>query len=256
MTKHVLTRPALKTAEVALDRPREVLADAISENESAQRAADVASEAVELAQSRLRGAKSGHAVAVAALEDATAPPKTLDQKLKGAYSVDEQLDIVDEHNASLHREPLRADDLKRLRQAIADAADELAIATRGLEVAEAQAWPALSALNRAKDRRQAAIYQMVKPELSRLMREAQDLVERLGAARASLHYVAGNLLDPFAHGDDRRRAKSFLNRPAYPEELGLRSENDQTRRNGALAAWMQFAEAITKDATVPFPGSA
>ena len=234
MTKHVLTRPTLKTAEVALDGPRAELADAISEIESAQRAADVASEAVELAQSRLRAAKSGHAVAVAALEDATAPPKTLDQKLKGAYSVDEQLDIVDEHNASLHREPLRADDLKRLRQAIADAADELAIATRGLELAEARARPTLSALNRAKDRRQRAVYEVARPEVGRLMREAQDRVERLGAARTALKFVSWNLIDWTAHSDDRRRVESFFNREMFPEEGGLQTTNDLTRRTAVL----------------------
>jgi hypothetical protein len=251
LTKHVLTRPTLKTAEVALDGPRAELADAISEIESAQRAADVASEAVELAQSRLRAAKSGHAVAVAALEDATAPPKTLDQKLKGAYSVDEQLDIVDEHNASLIREPLRADDLKRLRQAIDAAADELVIATRWLEVAEARARPTLSALNRAKDRRQRAVYDVARPEVGRLMREAQDLVERLGAKRAELSYVANGLVEPL--GGDRRQAFYFLGRQFYPEESSMRSENDLTRRDFAVAAWMQFAESIAKDAATPFP---
>jgi hypothetical protein len=251
LTKHVLTRPALKTAEVALDGPRAELAVAIREIESAQRAADDASDAVELAQSRLRTAKSGHAVAVAALEEATSPPKTLDQKLKEACSVDEQWEIVDAHNASLRREALTAEDLKRLRQGVDAAADELAIATRGLEVAEARARPTLSALNRAKDRRQKAIHEVVRPEVGRLMGEVQDLVERLGAKRAELSFVANSLINP--QEDDRRQATYLLSREFFPEEGGLRSPNDLTRRNAALAALAEFAEAITKDAATPIP---
>jgi hypothetical protein len=65
-------------------------------------------------------------------------------------------------------------------------------------------------------------------------------------ARNVVAPIARNLVDGIAHGDDRRRAESFLNRPAYPEESGLWSENDQTRRNTVLAAWTQFAEAIAR----------
>ena len=86
------------------------------------------------------------------------------------------------------------------------------------------------------------------------MGDAQNLVEQLGAKRTELSYVAGNLIDGMiAHADDRRAADSFLNWHLWPEELGFRSENDLTRRDAALAAWTQFADAITKDAATPFP---
>ena len=241
MTKHI-------------DPARTELAAAIAEVTKADESAKKSQAEVDRAADHLRAMQLAHGRVTAALEEATAPPKTLEEKLKGAYSVDEQLDIVDEHNASLIREPLTAEDLKRLRQAAADAADALTIARRGLEVAEARASPMLSALNRAKNRRQRAVYEVSRPEVGRLMREAQALVEQLGAKRAELSYVANSLVNPLE--GDRREASFFLNQHLlWPEEGGLKSGNDLTRRDGALAAWTQFADAITRDATVPFPGS-
>jgi hypothetical protein len=246
MTKHV--------AKIVLDGARTELADAISEIESAERAADVASEAVELAQSSLRTAKSGHAVAVAALEEATSPPRTLDQKLKEACSVDEQLEIADAHDASLCREPLTAEDLKRLRQGVDAAADALTIARSGLEVAEARARPTVSALNRAKDRRQQAVYALVKPEVSRLVHEVQAATETLVAKRAALNFVSSALLDPY--GDEQRQASFCLIRLApFPEEQGLKTDSDLSKRDASIAAWQEFAAKIAEDAATPFPAS-
>jgi hypothetical protein len=63
-----------------------------------------------------------------------------------------------------------------------------------LDIVRDQARPATSALNRAKDRRQHAVYAVSQPEIPRMINEAQNLVERLGAARAARGFVAHNLV--------------------------------------------------------------
>jgi chromosome segregation ATPase len=244
-------RTSVKIVESKLDPAREALADAISEIESAQRAADVASEAVELAQSRLRTAKSEHGVAVAALEEATSPPRTLEEKLKDAYSVDEKLEIVDEHNASLLREPLAAEDLRRLRAAADAAADALTIARSGLEVAEARARPTVSALNRAIDRRQRAVYEVTRPEVGRLMDRCEALRVEMIACRAALGFVASSLVNPLEN--DRRQAYFYLGRGVLDEEMGLVTSADMSLRNETLKSWSKFSQEITVSADTPFP---
>jgi hypothetical protein len=109
-------------------------------------------------------------------------------------------------------------------------------------------------LSRAPDRRQKAVYAITRREVDQLLAEGQDLVERLGAKRAELRFVSWNLVDPLADGGAiRRQVESFLNREPYPEESGLRTQNDPTRRNAALAAWQRFATAVTTDAAAPVP---
>jgi hypothetical protein len=41
--------------------------------------------------------------------------------------------------------------------------------------------------------------------------------------------------------------------PAYPEEAGLKVDRDTSKRQAAIEAWQDFAEAITADAAAPFP---
>ena len=81
--------------------------------------------------------------------------------------------------------------------------------------------------------------------------ECQDILEQLGAKRAELSYVANSLVNPLE--GDRRQAFYFLGRQFFPEESGLRSENDLTRRNAAVTAWQEFAAKIAEDAAAPFP---
>ena len=251
MTKHVLTRPALKTAEVVLDGPREELRLAIAEVEAAEAASAQSQAEVDRASDHLRAMKLAHGRATAALEEATSPPKTLDQKLKEACSVDEQLEIADAHNASLCREPLTADDLKRLREGVAAAADALTIATRGLEVAEARASPTLSALNRAKLRRQRAIYEVARPEVARLMDRCEALRVEMIACRAALGFVASSLVNP--RENDRRQAYFYLGSGVLDEEMGLVTSADMSLRNETLKSWSKFSQEITVSADTPFP---
>jgi chromosome segregation ATPase len=241
-------KPNLK---VVADPARVELADAISEIKSAQRAADVASEAVELAQSRLRATMTTHARAVSALEEAQAPRKTLAEKLADARGDGERWAVVEEHEAEAARPAVELDDLKRLRAAADAADDNVVVARNALERSQDNARPTTSALTRAKDRRQNAVYEVVTPELARLTAEARDLIAQLSAKRAELRSAA-KLTNPF--GAEQRRAENFLGAAVvFPEEVGVSSDNDQARRLAALAGWAQFADRITREADAPFP---
>jgi hypothetical protein len=171
MTKHL--------TKLVLDGPREELRLAILEVTKAEENAKKSQAEVDRASDHLRAMKLVHARATSALEEATSPPRTLDQKLKEASSVDEKLEIVDAHNASLRMEPLTAEDLKRMRQGVDAAADALTIARNGLEVAEAKAHPAASVLSRARDRRTRAIHALVGPHIAMLMLDVQRKTEEL-----------------------------------------------------------------------------
>jgi hypothetical protein len=77
-------------------------------------------------------------------------------------------------------------------------------------------------------------------------------VQELVAARAALAFVSSNLVDGYS--EERRRASFALNdTPAYPEEVGLKVDRDTSKRQAALEAWQDFAEAITAEAAAPFP---
>jgi hypothetical protein len=246
-------RAPLKIVEPTLDGPREELRLAVLGVEAAEAPSAKMQALVSSAENHLRAMKLAHAHATSALEDARAVQRPLADRLADADSDDARFRIIEDHNASKGRPAITTDDLRRLRQAIEAADDEVVAAQSALDLAHAQARPAASALTRAKERRQHAVYEVSRPEIGRLMCEAQALVERLAAKRAELKYVAWNLLDPYSHGDDRRRAEFFLSRQAYPEESGLISENDPTRRNAAIAAWQEFATQIAADATTPCP---
>jgi hypothetical protein len=231
---------------------RAALAAAILEVAKAEAAAVKSDAAITKASLLLRQAEEDRASAATALEFARAPRRRMPVDQSG-MSQDELWELAEEVNVQDDRPAPSGDDLRKMRQALEAADDDVAAARPALDIVRDQARPATSALNRAKDARQRAVYAVSQPEISRLISEAQDLVERLGAVRAALGFVVRHLVDGLAHGDDRRRAESFLNRPAYPEESGLWSENDQTRRNAALAAWTQFAAKIAEDAATPFP---
>jgi hypothetical protein len=251
-----MTRPSLKVvADPTLDGPREELRLAILDVEQAEASTAKSRAASDRAADHLRAMELTHVRAEVALEEARAGQRPLAEQLAAACDDDDRFRIVAEHNASTGRPAITADDLRKLRQEVESAADEVVAARSAFDLAQDQARPTTSALSRARARRQRAIYEVSRPEIDRLLREAQDLTERLAATRGALKYVAWNLLDPYSHGDDQLRVESFLSRPPHPEESGLRSENDPTRRNAALAGWAQFAEAINKDANAPFPGS-
>jgi len=244
-------KPNLK---VVADPARAELADAIADFAQAQRTAGTTSEAADLARGRLRTAEHAHSVAKGALDEALVPPRRpLSEKLVGVVGgSDSYFKIMREHADEPERASITIEDLKRMRQGVADTEDALVIARNLVETAEAKARPARSALNRAKDRRTRAVQEVVRPEIGRLMREAQLATEQLIAIRAALNYVAdGKLTNEY--GNDRRQAYMFLTRLSFPSEQGLRTEDDLTKRDAAIAAWAQFAERITRESDVAFP---
>ena len=170
MTKHIL-RPALKTSEVAPER--EELRLAILEVEAADAASVKSQASVSSAEDRLRATTTARARSTSALEEARAPRRPLTEKLAAARGEEEKWAVIEEHEAEAGRPAVTPDDLKRLRAVVEAADDEVVSAQSALDLAHDQARPTTSALNRAKDHRQAAIYQVVKPEVSRLMRDVQ-----------------------------------------------------------------------------------
>jgi hypothetical protein len=247
-----VSRAVLKAVESPLDGPREELRLAIIEVEQAETAAKKAQAAVDLASAHDRAMESAHFTATSALETARAPRRTLAEKLAGVRGEEEQWDIIEEHKAEAGRPAITLDDLKRLRAAVDAAEDDVVVARNAVEVAEARATPTASALNRAKDRRTRAVQEVVRPEIGRLMREAQLATEQLIAARAALNYVANGPLTDW-YSNDRRQASIFLTRFSFPSEQGLRTEDDLTKRNAAIAQWQAFAQRIETDASAEFP---
>jgi hypothetical protein len=243
LTKHV------KIAALS-DGPRVELAEAISEVVGAAASAAKAEAAVAKAEAHLRAAKLAHSKAEDALGEATSPPRTLEQKLREVSSVDEKLEVVDEHNASLRRDPLTAEDLSKARATVRFAGDALTIAQRDLEVAESDARPAASVLRRARDRRTRAIHALVGPHIATLMLDVQRKTEELIAARASLNF-ARSLVDP--RSDEQRKATVALNRLSFPCEAGLNTDDDLAKRDAAVVTWSSFSEMIAQDANTPLP---
>ncbi len=248
-------KPNLKVADnTPLTPARQELGDAIGEVAAAQRTSDAANEAVELARGRLRTAEQAHSVAKGALDEALAPPRRpLSEKLAGVVGgSNSYFKIMREHADEPERKPVTIEDLKRMRQGVEATEDALVVARNLVERAEAQARPAASALNRAKDRRTRAIQEVVRPEVGRLMRDAQIVTEQLIAVRAALNFVAnGPLTDSYSN--DRRQASMFLTRFSFPSEQGLRTEDDLTKRDAAIARWQALAQRIETDASAELP---
>jgi hypothetical protein len=224
------------TSEMAVVDPREELAAAIKEHDAAEAAAAKAQAAIDRASLRLNAAEEAHELAVAALE--TARESQADR-------------LVDA--ASTDRSAPANDALRKARQAKETADDDVVAARTALDKLRDLAKGPAYALSRARDRRQKAVNAVARPEICRLLAEAQDLVERLGAKRAELRFTSWNLLDSVNDAATRRQVDFFLGREPYPEENGLLTKNDPTRRNAAIAAWQKFAADIVKDAAAPVP---
>jgi hypothetical protein len=245
-------KPNLKIVTPELTPAREELRDAIAAVEAAQKVADAAQQSVELAQLSMRAARLAHSKAEDSFSEVTRPPRSLQDKLREAFDVDDQMRIAEEHYNAPPRAPVTASDLAKLRAAVQSASDDLTAAESSLDAVRAQAAPTTSALNRARDRRQEAIYEVARPEIGRLMHEAQALTELLIAKRAELNFVAnGPLTGSFSN--DQRQASMFLTRFSFPSEQGLRTEDDLTKRNAAIAQWQAFAQRIETDASAEFP---
>ena len=230
-----MSRAVLKVVESPLDGAREDLRLAIMEVEQAEVVAAKGQAEVDKASAHLRAMKLAHGRAEDSLSEVTRPPRTLQDKLREAFDVDDQMRIAEEHYNAPPLAPVTASDLAKLRAAVQSTGDEVIAAQSALEMAQHRAGPAASVLNRAKDRRQRAVSEVVRPQVTRLVAECQGIIELLLAKRAELNLVSSSLVDSYA--DERRRAFNFLNcMLAFPRRGGLRTEDDLTKRNAALAA--------------------
>ena len=249
-----MSRALKVAAELTLTPAREELRFAILEVEAAEATAAKATAAVEVASDQMRIARLAYSKAEDAFSEVTSPPRSLQDKLREAFDVDDQMRIAEEHYNAPPRAPVTASALAKLRAAVESAGDDVTAAELFLDAVRAQAAPKTSALNRAKARRQQAIYEVVRPEVSRLTSEVEAATETLVAKRAALNFVSSELID--WSWDERRQAAFCLTRVApFPEEQGLRTDSDLSKRDAAIASWQGFAEAITQDARAQFPSS-
>jgi hypothetical protein len=213
-------RAPLKIVEPTLDGPREQLRLAILEVEAAEAASAKSQGAADSAADHLRAMKLAHSKAEDSLSEVTRPPRSLQDKLREAFDVDDQMRIADEHYNAPPRAPVTASDLAKLRAAVQSADDEVVAAQSALDLAQGRAGPAASALRRAQGRRREAVYEVTRPAIGRLMVEAQALTELLIAKRAELNFVAnGPLTDSYSN--DRRQASMFLTRLTFRVSRGF-----------------------------------
>ena len=246
-----MSRAVLKAVESPHDGAREDLQLAIIAVEQAEVVAAKGHAEVDKASAHLRAMKLAHGRAEDSLSEVTRPPRTLQDKLREAFDVDDQMRIAEEHYNAPPLAPVTANDLAKLRAAVQSAGDEVIAAQSALEMAQHRAGPAASVLNRAKDRRTRAVQEVVRPEVGRLMRAAQIAAEQLIAVRAELNFVSLSLINSYA--DERRQATLFLGRFSFPSEQGFRTEDDLTKCNAAIAQWQAFAQRIETDASAEFP---
>ena len=160
--KETKLRTSIKIVESKLDGPREELRRAIAEVAEAETASAQSQAEVDRAADHLRAMQLAHVRASSSLEDARTGQIPLADKLAAAHSDGERWQIVEEHEAVAGRPPLTADDLRKLRQAVEAAEDEVTAARSALDFAGEQARPHTSALNRAKLRREQAIYEVAR----------------------------------------------------------------------------------------------
>jgi hypothetical protein len=166
--------------------------------------------------------------------------------LVSAGSDEERWAMVEEYAP---RPTLTAEELRDARALVLDSEDRAVVARSELERLQASATSATAAANRANDRRREAINVVVRPEAIRLMGRVQELTKRLADARLSLRFIGANLADGYS--DERRQIDRMLAldlASLFPKEFGFRAEP-----SAAEAAWEQFAGAIARDASTPFP---
>jgi hypothetical protein len=239
----------LKIVEPSSHGPREELRLAIAAVEQAEAVDAKSRSAMAKALDHLRATEAAHAHAKATLEDARSVQRPLADRLAEAGSDDERFALVEEHNASIGRPAVTAEDLRKARILLLDAEDGVTAARSTLEQLRGPAVQATAMANRSRDRRKRAIYAVLGPEVPRLLQAAEQLAKELGEARLSLRYISGNLVD--SYGDERREIDRFLNRDIgqlFPEENGFKAEPSKS-----LAAWTAFSETIARDPDAPFP---
>jgi len=230
-------------------KARSVLTLSIRDADAAQRNAAKAREAVTAASTMLNEAERDLAAARGALEQARAPQRPLAERLAEAGSDDERQQLVDEHNAATARPAVTVDDLREARVLVLDAEDRVVVARSDLERLQSAATSATAAANRADDRRQKAINEVVRPECDRLMQAAERLTKEFAEVRLALRFIGANLADGYS--DERRQIQRMLDRDLaslFPEEFGFKADP-----SAALAAWRGFASAIPLDGSTPFP---
>ena len=222
-------------------KARAALALAIKDAAAANAVAEKARDAVTAASATLRDAEHDQQAARTALERARGVQKPISELLAEARSDDERWQLVDEQNASKGRQPVTVAVLREARILALDTEDGVYAARAAYEQLQESATSATAAANRANDRRQKAVNEVMRPEAIRLMERVQGLTRDLGEARLVLRFAGANFVND---GDERRQISRMLDlnlSSLFPEEFGFKAEP-----SAALAAWKAFAEAVPR----------
>jgi hypothetical protein len=233
-------------------KARAALSAAVKDAAAANAVAEKARDAVTAASTNLSQAERDLAAARTAVEEARGVQRPLADLLADAGSDEERWQLIDEQNISKGRPAVTADELREARALVLDSEDRVIVARSELEQLQAPATSATAAANRANERRQKAVNELVRPECARLLQTAERLTAELGEARLALRFVGDNLTAPYV-GEERREIRRHLNQDMlqlFPAEYGITCEP-----SAALAAWKAFAEAVSHDASTPFPST-
>jgi hypothetical protein len=173
--------------------------DAAAANAVAVKARD----AIVAAASKLNEAERDLKAARTALEEARDGQRPIAERLAEAGSDEERWQLIDEQSAPKEREAVTVADLREARVLVLDAEDGVIVARSALEQLQQSSTAATAMANRANNRRQKAINEVVRRECARLMQAAERLTRELADARLSLRFVSANLVDGM--GDERRQ---------------------------------------------------
>jgi hypothetical protein len=155
------------------------------------------------AASKLNEAERDLKAARTALEEARDGQRPIAERLAEAGSDEERWQLIDEQSAPKEREAVTVADLREARVLVLDAEDGVIVARSALEQLQQSSTAATAMANRANNRRQKAINEVVRRECARLMQAAERLTRELADARLSLRFVSANLVDGM--GDERRQ---------------------------------------------------
>ena len=248
-----MSRAVLKAVKSPHDGAREDLQLAIIAVEQAEVVAAKGHAEVDKASAHLRAMKLAHGRAEDSLSEVTRPPRTLQDKLREAFDVDDQMRIAEEHYNAPPLAPVTASDLAKLRAAVQSAGDEVIAAQSALEMAQHRAGPAASVLNRARMRRHPRCLRSREAPGRALDARCPDLRRAADCCpRASLTSSVSSHRR-FVRGRTAAGDHCSLGALAFPSEQGFRTEDDLTKCNAAIAQWQAFAQRIETDASAEFP---
>lgn len=219
-----MTRPALKLAVPPLSPERQALADAIAEAGPLRMAADKARVAAEAARGALAKAREAGPVVERAAEEARA-------RLVADPTADRC-------------------ELRRLRAAVTDAADDLSIARDVAERAEAELTNAERAARYAQERIEAAAGAVLIDAYPALIEAAERAARDAAHLAFAAQWVASNG-NPFDGEATRLKLRAEVLNPHIA--FGRDGNAAEAARHAAIAPWHASRAALLDDPAASLP---